>query len=151
MKHYLWHGNIEAALERLEPLLCDLDLIRRRSNSVAKLCRSATECDTYIRNKMDAQRSTSPAAHVDSCAQRQSGCRLSCLAPEVSPCTDEPTWFLMVSFATRPTLSQLFAARFRTNRVRRNETIRCAQVDHGVVCPTSGAPWACTLRQSAAS
>jgi hypothetical protein len=60
VKHYLWHGNIEAALERLEPLLCDLDLIRRRSNSVAKLCRSATECDTYIRNKMDAQRSTSP-------------------------------------------------------------------------------------------
>jgi ubiquinone/menaquinone biosynthesis C-methylase UbiE len=37
----------------------------------------------------------------------------------------------MVSVATRPTLSQLFAARFRTNRVRRNETIRRAQVDHG--------------------
>ena len=34
-------------------------------------------------------------------------------------------------FAIRPTLSQLFAARFRTNRPRRNETIRRAHVNHG--------------------
>lgn len=34
-------------------------------------------------------------------------------------------------FATRPTLSHLFAVRPRTDRVRRNETIRRAHVEHG--------------------
>ncbi len=50
VKHYLWHGNVEAALERLERLSFDLDLTRRRSAVVAKLCRSVNEFDTYIRN-----------------------------------------------------------------------------------------------------
>ncbi len=34
-------------------------------------------------------------------------------------------------FAARPTLSQLFGTRTRTNRVRRNESIRRAHLDHG--------------------
>jgi hypothetical protein len=34
-------------------------------------------------------------------------------------------------YATRPTLRQLFSARLRTNRARRNEVIRRAHVDHG--------------------
>ncbi|MDH4084715.1 MAG: ISKra4 family transposase [Nitrospira sp.] len=50
VKHYLWHGNVEAAFERLERLLCDLDLTHHRSHSVAKLCRSVSEFDTDIRN-----------------------------------------------------------------------------------------------------
>ena len=50
VKHYLWHGNVDAALEHLESLSFDLDLNRRRSAAVAKLCRSVNEFDTYIRN-----------------------------------------------------------------------------------------------------
>ena len=50
VKHYLWHGNVDAALERLEHLSFELDLNRRRSAAVAKLCRSVNEFDTYIRN-----------------------------------------------------------------------------------------------------
>ena len=34
-------------------------------------------------------------------------------------------------FAARPTLSQLFGARTRTDRVRRNEATRRAHLDHG--------------------
>lgn len=50
VKHHLWHGNVEMALERLESLLFDLDLNRRRSPAIAKLLRSVTEFETYIRN-----------------------------------------------------------------------------------------------------
>jgi hypothetical protein len=50
VKHHLWHGNVELALERLENLVFDLDLNRRRSPAIAKLYRSVNEFDTYIRN-----------------------------------------------------------------------------------------------------
>ena len=50
VKHYLWHGNVEDALERLERLSFDLEINHRRSAAVAKLCRSVSEFDTYIRN-----------------------------------------------------------------------------------------------------
>lgn len=50
VRHYLWHGNVEAALECLERLSFDLDINKRRSAAVAKLCRSVNEFDTYIRN-----------------------------------------------------------------------------------------------------
>ena len=50
VKHYLWHGSVETALERIEGLLCELDLRKSRSIAIAKLSRSATEFDTYIRN-----------------------------------------------------------------------------------------------------
>lgn len=48
-------------------------------------------------NARDAQKSTSPPANADSCAQRRSGGSLPWLPPKVSLCTGEPTKFLMVS------------------------------------------------------
>jgi hypothetical protein len=53
IKHYLWHGHVEAALERLDGLLLDLDTRRHRSTAAAKLHRSVSEFDTYIRNNRD--------------------------------------------------------------------------------------------------
>ena len=50
MKHYLWHGNVEKALECLGLVLFDLDVQRRRFPAVAKLNRGVIEFDTYIRN-----------------------------------------------------------------------------------------------------
>jgi hypothetical protein len=50
VKHYLWHGNVDKALECLGLLLFDLDLHRRRFPVAAKLERGVTEFDTYIRN-----------------------------------------------------------------------------------------------------
>ena len=50
VKHYLWHGNVEAALERVDDLTFALDINHRHSTAVAKLLRSVNEFDTYIRN-----------------------------------------------------------------------------------------------------
>ena len=50
VKHYLWHGNVEAALERIERLLFELDLRKIRSPAIAKLSRSVTEFETYVQN-----------------------------------------------------------------------------------------------------
>ena len=50
MKHYLWHGNVEKALECLGLVLSDLDVPRRRFPAVAKLNRGVIEFDTNIRN-----------------------------------------------------------------------------------------------------
>jgi hypothetical protein len=50
LKHSLWHGHIESALERLECLSFDLDLTRRRSTVIATLCGSVSKFETYIRN-----------------------------------------------------------------------------------------------------
>ena len=50
MKHYLWHGNVDKALECLGLLLFALDTQHRRFPLVAKLERGVTEFDTYIRN-----------------------------------------------------------------------------------------------------
>jgi hypothetical protein len=50
VKHYLWHGNVDKALECLGLLLFDLDVHRRRFPSARKLERSVTEFETYIRN-----------------------------------------------------------------------------------------------------
>lgn len=50
VKHYLWHGNVDKALECLGLLLFDLDVQRRRFPTAAKLVRGVTEFDTYIRN-----------------------------------------------------------------------------------------------------
>jgi hypothetical protein len=50
VKHYLWHGNVEKALECLGLVLFDLDVPRRRFPAVAKLTRGVIEFDTYIRN-----------------------------------------------------------------------------------------------------
>src|SRR5712691_6746833 len=50
VKHYLWHGNVDKALECLGLLLFDLEVQRRRFPVAAKLDRGVTEFDTYIRN-----------------------------------------------------------------------------------------------------
>ena len=50
VKHYLWHGNVEKALECLGLLLFDLDGQSRRFPAAAKLTRGVTEFDGYIRN-----------------------------------------------------------------------------------------------------
>lgn len=50
VKHSLWHGNVDKALECLGLLLFDLDVQRRRFPTATKLERGVTEFDTYIRN-----------------------------------------------------------------------------------------------------
>ena len=50
VKHYLWHSNVEKALEYLGLVLFDLDVRRRRFASAGKLERSVSEFETYIRN-----------------------------------------------------------------------------------------------------
>ena len=53
VKHLLWHGNVEEALERLSTLLMDLGLIQAHSAVAAKVASSITEFDTYIRNNQE--------------------------------------------------------------------------------------------------
>jgi hypothetical protein len=50
VKHYLWHGNVDKALECLGLLLFNLEAQRHRFPVAAKLERGVTEFDTYIRN-----------------------------------------------------------------------------------------------------
>ncbi len=50
VKHLLWHGNTEEALERLGNLIMDLSFIQARSPAAAKVADSVTEFETYIRN-----------------------------------------------------------------------------------------------------
>src|SRR4051812_45237780 len=50
VKHLLWHGNVEEALERLSYLILDLDLIRAHSAAAAKVADGLIEFETYIRN-----------------------------------------------------------------------------------------------------
>ncbi len=54
VKHLLWHGNVEEALERLAKLLMDLELIRDHSAAVEKLAAGVAEFDTYIRNNQES-------------------------------------------------------------------------------------------------
>jgi len=54
IKHLLWHGNVEEALERLTHLLMDLDLIRDLSLSAEKLAAGVAEFETYIRNSQES-------------------------------------------------------------------------------------------------
>ena len=50
VKHDLWHGTVEAAWERIEGVLFELDLRKSRSTATATLSRSVTEFDTDMRN-----------------------------------------------------------------------------------------------------
>src|SRR5260370_1901824 len=50
IKHLLWHGNVEEALERLSNLFMDLDLIRDHSATAEKLAAGVAEFRTYLRN-----------------------------------------------------------------------------------------------------
>jgi len=54
VKHLLWHGNVEEALERLTNLFVDLDLIRDHSTSAEKLAAGMAEFETYIRNNQQS-------------------------------------------------------------------------------------------------
>lgn len=51
VKHLLWHGHVDEALERLTDLLMDLDLIGHHSVSAEKLAVGVAEFETHIRNK----------------------------------------------------------------------------------------------------
>ena len=50
VKHLLWHGNTEEALERLGDLIMDLSLIQAHSAAAEKVASGVAEFETYIRN-----------------------------------------------------------------------------------------------------
>ena len=50
VKHLLWHGNVDEALDRIDSLFMDLDLISRRSAPADKLAARISDLGTYIRN-----------------------------------------------------------------------------------------------------
>ena len=54
IKHLLWHGNVEEALDRLHNLLMDLDLIRDHLASAEKLAAGVAEFQTYICNSQES-------------------------------------------------------------------------------------------------
>jgi len=54
IKHLLWHGNVEEALERLTKLLMDLDLIRDLSAPAEKLAAGVAEFEAYIGNNQES-------------------------------------------------------------------------------------------------
>ena len=54
IKYLLWHGNVEEALERLNNLLMDLELIRDHSASAEKLAAGIAQFETYIRNNQES-------------------------------------------------------------------------------------------------
>ena len=54
IKHLLWHGNGEEALERMAGLLLDLDMIRNHSTLAEKLAVGLAEFQTYIRNNQES-------------------------------------------------------------------------------------------------
>ena len=75
MKHLLWHGNVEEALERMDVLLAELSLIQARSAAAKKVVDSLSEFETYIRNNREfipnfgerrRQRETISTAFVES-------------------------------------------------------------------------------------
>ena len=53
VKHLLWHGNTEEALERIGGLNIELDLLRAFSPAADKLGKNLGEFETYIRNNID--------------------------------------------------------------------------------------------------
>jgi hypothetical protein len=53
VKHLLWHGNVAEALDRMEDLLPDLELIPAPSVPIEKLTAGLSELETYIRNNRE--------------------------------------------------------------------------------------------------
>ena len=53
LKHLLWHGNTEEALERLGDLLMELSLIEARSNAAKKVVEGLDDFRTYICNNRE--------------------------------------------------------------------------------------------------
>ncbi len=59
VKHLLWHGNTEEALERLSNSILDLSLIQARSAAAVKVAEGGvTEFETYIRNVASSSRTS---------------------------------------------------------------------------------------------
>jgi hypothetical protein len=54
IKHLLWHGNVEEALERLTSLFMDLELTRDHCAAAEKLASGVAEFETYIRNNQES-------------------------------------------------------------------------------------------------
>ena len=50
VKHLLWHGSVDEALDRSDSLFMDLDLISRASAPAKKLAAGISDLRTYIRN-----------------------------------------------------------------------------------------------------
>ena len=50
VKHLLWHGSVDEALDRIDSLFMELDLIRRQSAPADKLAVGIVDLRTYIRN-----------------------------------------------------------------------------------------------------
>lgn len=50
IKHLLWHGNMEEAIERIMNPFMNLDLIWDHSAAADKLSAGIAEFETYIRN-----------------------------------------------------------------------------------------------------
>jgi hypothetical protein len=53
VKHLLWHGNTEEALERLDDLLMKLSFIQARSNAAKKVVDGLDDFRTYICNNRE--------------------------------------------------------------------------------------------------
>ena len=53
LKHLLWHGNTEEALERLGDLLMELSFIQARSNAAKKVVEGLDDFRTYICNNRE--------------------------------------------------------------------------------------------------
>jgi hypothetical protein len=55
VKHLLWHGNTEEALERLGDLLMELSFAQARSNAAKKVRRRLDDFRTYICNNRESE------------------------------------------------------------------------------------------------
>jgi hypothetical protein len=53
VKHLLWHGNTEEALERLGDMLVELGFIQACSNAAKKVADGLSEFETYICNNRE--------------------------------------------------------------------------------------------------
>ena len=53
VKHLLWHGNAEEALERLGRLFIELELLRASSPAADKLGQGVGEFEAYIRHNVE--------------------------------------------------------------------------------------------------
>jgi hypothetical protein len=54
IKHLLWHGNVDEALDRIDRLWIDLDLISRPSGPADQLAAGISELRTYVRNNRES-------------------------------------------------------------------------------------------------
>ena len=54
VKHLLWHGNVDEALDRVADLRMDLDLMRKHSAPAEKLSAGLGDFETYIRNNRES-------------------------------------------------------------------------------------------------